>query len=263
MITFFHEISWSLDVLIIAIASFILSLLLTLLFRRLYLLYGYAIDKELHMETINISALILGLLLGFAVLVSQNWYDAAEETIANQAASIQNSLRNANVFDHTNKRKIQESFKEYIQYLLDHWKDLVANKEETTTEEYINNIQIIYSQIPINTNKENIAYSNALQDLNSINQQRFHLERLSSANLHPIVWNLILFFSIILLIFIITYPVKNKIYHYLSIYLYTFIISIFLLFLNQLEYPFSGEIHVSPKDLKSILSNMLQEDVNS
>ncbi len=251
----FRQIPWQSALVFVGLLSLLISMTLTYISRRFLHKYQEFLEREIHIKTIDVTAIILGLLLGFTTLVSQNWYDFINSAVETEANLIQSGIQNAEFFSSDDKQKIREAYKEYVHYLLTYeWKALEEGDfEGRTVVPYIEKIENVYLNTAVNTDKQKIAYTIALTNLAAINKERVRFEQLASSHFHPIIWILIWFFALILVCFITTYPIRNAVYNYIISFTYIWIIGFLILFLHLLEYPFSGDIRVKPKALTEIM----------
>lgn len=250
-----RDLPWYIAVSLVLVFSVFLSMVLTTIIRKIQWRYAGAINKEIHVKIIDMSGLMLAFLMGFAVLMSQNWYDAAGEALESESNHIRNALRDASFSDPISKAKIQNALNDYIHYLNQEWTLLEKGEKDknNSMEPYIKKIEETYYSLPVDTFSKQQMYTNALANLDIINNKRVTIEKLASASFHPVIWAFLLFFSLLLIGFVSTFPIENAMYNYLTNFIYILIVCMLLLLIHLLEFPFSGDINVKSAALETML----------
>lgn len=253
---FFHfqNIPWQVDVFLVVLFSLLISMGMTWFFRK-YIRQYFPADVDIHLKTLDIAGVMLAFLIGFAVFITQTWYDKADETDEEEANLIQSNLMQAKVFGEENKVKINEAYLSYVHYLIDvEWPLLAQGKDvSVSSTPYLEKLENVYNNILPETETQKAAYAVSISNLAALNLKRAAREKIASSSLHSIIWMLIIFFATIMLIYVFLYPIENVLYNNLICFTFVLIVFILCLFIYLLEYPFDGDIHVRNTPFTSIL----------
>lgn len=253
MLDLLRDFSWPSSVVFIIAIALLLAFFLTLLFKRF--LKVDVENQDIIIKTVDFVVLVLVFLMGFSILLSQNWYHEAQDAIDTESNSLTTLIRFSQEFDSREEESVKKAILAYVNYVvLEEWSLLANGKNvDEQAEAYLKAIFKAFSEVSISSQKEEIFYSQAITIVDRFLKERSKRIEFSEASLHPMLWLLLLISGGTLIFLIMFFRISSFKYKFFVSFIFILIVALLLFFVFLLDYPFRGEIHLHSNAFEKIL----------
>jgi hypothetical protein len=143
--------------------------------------------------TFSIVGVLYSVILGFSVINAQESYNELSNNIEKEAASLVVLYRDSSFFGKNDRDSIQESLKEYVDYVInDEWVHSNGNSLSLRAQDIIVKIWKNYYNVSLKNDKMDIWYTQSIYQLNEFMSTRMDRLFNSSEHLSKMMWSILL-----------------------------------------------------------------------
>lgn len=226
----------------------------------------YVLRKRLHWETFkenhevggflfNALGLIYAVLIAFVVYATWEDYNSAREYCDNEADVLQSLYLNTEGLPEQNKPVLREKILEYMKIVIEEdWPLLAKGEDNPKSRHKLIEIWNAYNDIDsLNTDKEQIFFSESLDKLNSVSEYR--RQRILSCQNHipVVVWTVIIIGALTSIGFSLFFGTRSFAIQATMTTLFAMTNIIVILMILALDHPFTGDIKISTEAYEQVI----------
>jgi len=206
---------------------------------------------------IGLLGVIYAILLGFVVLVVWEEFEDAKNTVAREANQLGDIFQMSRGFPTPIQQRVRQAIQTYAQLVIDdEWRTMLQGMASPRVHEAMNSLWHAYMDIEPNTARENALYSQTLDRLNALSENRRLRLHASHDAVPTLMWGLLWAGGIITVLFTYFFGVQNLRSQVLMTAALTTLIAFVLFLIAAIDHPFAGEIRVTPEPFMQILESM-------
>ncbi len=204
---------------------------------------------------------ILGALAGvYAVLVAfvlitvwQN-FDKSNANVHMEASYLADIYGDAEIFSPDFRQKACNLLCEYRQAVVDYeWKTMARGEMSPEVEKLTKKIWSLYTTYQPRTSAEHSFFDESIRKLNSLRELRRQRLMDSRVGLEPLLWFVLIVGGLSTISFTCLFGAENKKVQIIMAILLSVTISLILFTIMEMDFPFTGDIAISPEPFKMLL----------
>jgi len=214
---------------------------------------------ETHNDVAGFIYAVLGVVyavvLGFVVIVVWEQFNAADQHIHQEAAAIVGVSRLAGSFPEPDRERIRQALHDYTRTVIDQeWASLARGELSRDATARLEGLWQAYRQVEPRTEQEKAAYTESLQVLTAFNELRWQRLFDSREGVPFGMWIVLAAGAALTVAFSYLFGVRN-VYAQMAITgTLAAIIAIMLFLIHAIDYPFTGDMQVSPEPFEEALT---------
>lgn len=196
---------------------------------------------------------VYAVLLAFVVIIVWEGFDKANLTAEKEANCVVDLCRDAQAFEPAFRDKVHGLFKEYATIVInEEWAMLAKGEFSPKAREAVKKIWTLYAFYQPRNPTEQAFFEESVRKLNDFGE--FRLQRLieSRSGVHPVLWFVLLFGGMVTISFTFFFGAESLNTQMVMAVLLAIIISLILFTILMLDYPFTGDVRISPPDVYKI-----------
>lgn len=232
----------------------------------------FILRKKLHWESFkenhevggflfNALGLIYAVLIAFVVYATWEDYNSAREYCDNEADVLQSLYLDTEGLPEKSQPVLREKILEYMKMVIEEdWPLLAKGEANPKSRHKLIEIWNAYNGIDsLNTDKEQIFFSESLDKLNSVTEYR--RQRILSCQNHipVVVWTVIIIGALTSIGFSLFFGTRSFVIQATMTTLFAMTNIIVILMILALDHPFTGDIKVSSDAFEQIYKYLLEE----
>lgn len=228
--------------------------------RRLWPYPAFKENNEIVGFTYAVFGLIYGVLLAFTIIVAWERFSETERNTIRETTVLSEMWRDAQAFDSVTSDDIHKTLQAYAESVIrDEWAEMAARGQEhpKTRKIYAQLWQQSYKLQPQGKLQE--AYlTEYLRDINELSATRRMRILYSRTEIHSILWLILFVGAIPTVVYSLLFANRHA---WVQITITTFIMLIVLLSLLvalSLQYPFTGEVSITPEAFQNLQESFRQ-----
>ncbi len=240
--------------------SLVLALVGVTLVRRRWPHPAFKENNEFVGATYSVFGLVYGVLLAFVIVVSWTSFSDTEQVIINEATCLSELWRDAQGFSQPERDMIHDDLITYVESIIvDEWPSMAHRGEPNvkTQEAYEEIWRNFYEFKPANKVEE-IYLGEALTRMNELSKNRRERIMLSSSELYPLLWLVLIVGALPTGLYTLFFAAKHVGIQYLVTFFMIGLISLSLLLVLTLQYPFTGDNSTEPAAFGTLLASFHQ-----
>lgn len=197
---------------------------------------------------------IYAILLAYVVIVVWQQFDATGSTIELEAVAAANIYHGVDQFPEPARSNVQHVVKEYVQTTIDEeWPDLANGAMSPRADALAHDLRTEIYQLPADTNHQQVMFDHILGQYEQlITHRRLRIFQ-ADEGVHPLLWAMLVAGAALTVAFTYSFGVDSVIAHALMVAGLALVIGGMLFMIQQVERPFSGEVHVSSEPFEAVL----------
>lgn len=203
----------------------------------------------------NALGLIYAVLIAFVVFATWEDYNSARENCDNEADVIQSLFLNSEGLPEEFQPVVRKEILEYLKMVIEKDWPLLANGDDNPkSREQLMEIWRTYNKIEdLDTDKEQIFFSESLDKLNQITEYR--RQRILNAQNHipVVIWTVIIIGALTSIGFSLFFGTRSLLVQATMTTLFALTNTIVILMIMALDHPFTGDIKISTDAYEQIL----------
>ena len=247
-----------------SVVTIIASILCSLAF--LYLLHRVwpSSKRRQHNDVVGPSVEVLGTTYAviLAFMLSGTWsnFRLAENNTEQEANSLVNLYRLARALPEGDCARIHQLIREYTMNMVnEEWPAMGQGAISPKSHEIVEQIWKTLAQIQPQTTAQQLSLDHSLSEMSTFTQFRRSRQLQSRSQLPAMLWAVLIVGAIVTLASACLFGVEDFRIHMVQIFLLSFMISLVLISISNIDQPFRGTVHVSSDSFRFALDTFHQD----
>lgn len=199
---------------------------------------------------------IYAVLLAFVVVIVWEGFDRTNLNVEKEAASLSDLYRDAETLSPEFRDSIRALVHEYAAAVSDEeWEAIARGSESAKARQTLKRLWQVYGSYSPRTETERIFFEESVHKLNELGE--FRSMRLIDAKtgVHPLLWAVLIIGGLVTVSFTFFFGSENLKAQILMATLLGVLIALILFTILSLDFPFTGDVHISKEPFKQLLAN--------
>ncbi len=256
---FLDSLDWSVSFLLVA-AVFILFTTIGI----------FSVRKTLNLQHIkdchdmtgiifsNLGALY-AVLLGFTIVNAQERFDRVKASTQVEAACLIDLYRDSEFFVPKDQKIVKQAIITYVDSIINkEWSEKIPHHD---TGKKFKELLHAYYNVEVETQKQNIWYSKAVDQLNNLADLRMARILGSQESIGPAMWTILILGGCAMIVFLCFFGPDKPMQHLIMACILAITIAFSLFLIHSLDTMFTGAVSIRSDEMGNLLQ-MLVEDFN-
>jgi hypothetical protein len=200
---------------------------------------------------------VYAVLLAFAIVVVWQNFDRTQNNVILEANYYADIYRDSAGLPESFRNNLKVSMDDYINAIInDEWKLLAVGQRSMVVQEKSSKIWDMFGSFEPATEKEKLFFAEILGKANLAGELRRQRIADASVGIHPVLWFVLLFGGIITVVFTFFFGSDNLRAQLLMTTLLAVLIVLILFTILIMDFPFSGDLYISPDAFMQVLANL-------
>lgn len=202
----------------------------------------------------NAFGIIYAVLVAFVVFATWEEYDNSKKNVEIESIELADIFNNSKALPEPYRQQVIPLLRKYTEDVInDEWKLLEQGEPSEKAKESFTNIWTFFATMDRTLIKNEIAYQETLKHLNDAGERRRMRIFDSSNNIPGIIWVVLLFGSVVTVIYTYFFYAKNIIHQFVMTSALTVLNTLILYMILILDNPFSGYIKIDAKPFEYVI----------
>jgi hypothetical protein len=202
---------------------------------------------------------IYAVLLAFIVVVTWQDYDKAQDVTVNEANCIAALYRDSTPFPAEFRAELKSELTNYVKAIInEEWKMMAKGKRSANVQKTQVELWELYGNFQPKNESQKIFFAESVKKLNQATEMRRQRIVYASTGIHPILYFVLIIGSFITIAFTMLFGTENIVPHLIMVSLLAAMIAIILFTVISMDYPFTGDISITPDVFTQILSTLMR-----
>jgi hypothetical protein len=203
------------------------------------------------------AGVIYAVLLGFVLIVVWQNFDKAQDNIINESNTYADIYRDLVAIPEPYRSQAKESVKKYVNSIIkDEWSCMAAGKRSLSVQELGTQSWAFMASFEPTTESQKAFYTEILRRMNDAAQMRRQRIVDASSGVHPVLWAVLLLGGIITVALTFFFGTERLSAQLTMTTLLSVLIVLILFTILIMDFPFSGDLSISPQAFKEVLMYM-------
>jgi uncharacterized membrane protein YraQ (UPF0718 family) len=208
--------------------------------------------RKEHNDVAGFIYAVLGVIYAvlIALVVIAVWEDfaAARDTVEREASELDDVFRLGHSLPEPEGRQLQELARSYARVVVDEeWALMAQGRTSPRAWELLDEMTLRFENVEVRTKAEQVKYAEALDRMNELEDARNARLVKAGDGIPFVLWGVLAVGGILVVGFAYLFGLENTLVHMLMVGALALLISSVLFTIGVLEYPFSGDVRVSPE----------------
>lgn len=196
---------------------------------------------------------------GFLIFGMYTTFDVSSQQSADEASALVLMYRSAQAFPQPQRDQAQQAVVGYINSVItDEWPALSDRVDSPKTSKALDNLFNVYGPMEPD-GRWSDQYTKSIDHLDTVAKLRFErVDQSRNSSLPTIYWFLLFAGGFIMILYLSLAQVENKPMHALAVGLTATMIGLVIFLLIEMNYPFQGDIALSPEHFRNALTYISQ-----
>ncbi|MCX6006758.1 MAG: DUF4239 domain-containing protein [Chloroflexi bacterium] len=200
---------------------------------------------------------VYAVLLAFAIVIVWQNFDMTQNSVIREANYYGDIYRDSVGLPEPLRSQLTAGMDDYINAIIDdEWKLLAVGQRSMIVQEKSDKIWKLIGNFEPKTDKEKIIFAEILNRANTAGELRRQRIADASTGIHPVLWFVLLFGGIITVAFTFFFGSENLGAQLIMTTLLAVLIVLILFTILIMDFPFSGDLFISPDAFKQVLQNL-------
>jgi uncharacterized membrane protein YraQ (UPF0718 family) len=214
--------------------------------------------RQQHNDVAGFIYAVLGVIYAvlIALVVIAVWedYAVARDTVEREASELDDVFRLAHPLPDPEGRQLQELARSYAQVVVDEeWALMAQGRTSPQAWDLLDEMTLVFENVEVRTKAEQMLYGEGLDRINELTDARNARLVEADEGIPTVLWGVLIVGGILVVGFTYLFGMDNTFVHKLMVAVLALIISFVLFTIGVLEYPFSGDVRVSPEPFELVL----------
>jgi uncharacterized membrane protein YraQ (UPF0718 family) len=214
--------------------------------------------RQQHNDVAGFIYAVLGVIYAvlIALVVIAVWEDfvAARVTVDREASELDDVFRLAHPLPEPEGRQLQQLARSYAQVVVDkEWALMAQGRTSPQAWDLLDEMTLVFENVEVRTKAEQMLYGEGLDRINELTDARNARFVEADEGIPTVLWGVLIVGGILVVGFTYLFGMENTFVHKLMVAVLALIISFVLFTIGVLEYPFSGDVRVSPEPFELVL----------
>jgi uncharacterized membrane protein YraQ (UPF0718 family) len=214
--------------------------------------------RKEHNDVAGFIYAVLGVIYAvlIALVVIAVWEDfaAARDTVEREASELDDVFRLAHSLPEPEGPQLQELARSYARVVVDEeWALMAQARTSPRAWELLDEMTLHFENVEVRTKAEQVRYGEALARMDELADARNARLVEAGEGIPTVLWGVLVVGGILVVGFAYLFGLENTLVHNLMVGALALLISSVLFTIGVLEYPFSGDVRVSPEAFELVL----------
>jgi len=200
---------------------------------------------------------VYGLMVGFSAYLVAFQFDAAQQTVENEANSVEEIYRLAEQLPGQERREVQGLAESYARTVVEEgWPLMEQGRSSSRAEEIGDELRRSVTSFEPKTGSEQVIYAQSLTLIQDFDEYRSLRLLEVREGIPSILWIVLIVGGVTTVGFTYLFGMKTPRLHLLMVAAFTMVLVLVLATIRSLEYPFDGIVQVGPDAFVAFLENI-------
>jgi hypothetical protein len=201
---------------------------------------------------------IYAVLLAFIVVITWQDFDKAQDITINEANCIAVLYRDATPFPAGFRAELKSELTNYVKAIVnEEWQTMAKGQKSENAQKAQEKLWELYGGFQPKNETQKIFLVESLKKLNQASEMRRQRIVYASEGIHPLLYFVLIVGSFITIAFAMLFGTENIVPHLIMISLLAAMIAITLFTVISMDYPFTGDISITPDVFTNVLSSLM------
>ena len=203
------------------------------------------------------AGVIYAVLLGFVLITVWQNFDKAQDNVFNESNAYSDIYRDLVAIPEPYSTKARESMTQYINAVIeDEWPLMAAGKRSPEVQEIGAQSWALMASFEPATESQKVFYAEILRRMNEAAEMRRQRIIDASSGTHPVLWSVLLLGGLITVVLTFFFGTERLSAQLTMTTLLSVLIVLLLFTILIMDFPFSGDLSISPQAFKEVLMYM-------
>jgi len=203
------------------------------------------------------AGVIYAVLLGFVLVTVWQNFDKAQDNVISESNTYADIYRDLMVIPEPYESQAKELVTEYINAIIeDEWPLMATGKRSTKVQEIGAQSWALMASFEPTTENQKAFYAEILRKMNDAIEMRRQRITDASSGTHPVMWAVLLLGGLVTVILAFFFGSENLFAQLTMTTLLSMLIVLILFTILVMDFPFSGDLSVSPQAFREVLMYM-------
>jgi hypothetical protein len=201
---------------------------------------------------------IYAVLLAFIVVITWQDFDKAQDVTINEANCIAALYRDSTPFTAGFRAELKSELTDYVKAIInEEWQTMAKGQRSTNAQKMQEELWKLYSGFQPKSETQKIFFAESVKKLNQAAEMRRQRIIYASSGINPLLYFVLIVGSFITIAFTMLFGTENVIPHLIMVSLLAAMIAITLFTVIAMDYPFTGDISITPDVFINMLSSLM------
>lgn len=198
-------------------------------------------------------------LLAFIVIVTWQDFDKAQDVTVNEANCIAALYRDSTPFPAEFRAELKSELTDYVKAITnEEWQTMAKGQRSPSVQKIQGELWELYSGYQPKNETQKIFLTESVKKLNQAAEMRRQRIVYASTGIHPLLYFVLFAGSFITIAFTMLFGTENIVPHLIMVSLLATLIAIILFTVMAMDYPFTGDISITPDVFTNMLSTLMR-----
>lgn len=242
---------------VMVLSAVLFSIVGLLLVRRIMPVHKTKLHNDIAGPIFATLGVIYAVIVAFMVVISWQNFDETTGRLEREANIYADLYRDSTGISKDFNAQVGRTLTDYVRSVVDdEWPLMAKGAESAKTHEFLHKVWDVYINFQPKGDREKIFFEESVRKLNEANELRRQRIVDSGTGINEILWFVLIACGIITIAFTFFFGTENLIAQIIMTSLLAALIALVLFTIMAFDYPFTGDISVSPKVFESILRSL-------
>jgi hypothetical protein len=202
---------------------------------------------------------IYAVLLAFIVVITWQDFDKAENITVSEANCIAALYRDSTPFPAGFRAELKSELTNYVNAIIhEEWQMMAKGRRSANAQKMQEELWKLYGGFQPKNETQKIFFTESVKKLNLAAEMRRQRIIYASTGINPLLYFVLIAGSFITIAFTMLFGTENIIPHLIMVSLLAALIAITLFTVIAMDYPFTGDISISPDVFTNMLSTLMK-----
>lgn len=197
---------------------------------------------------------LYAVLLAFVVVIVWQNFDKSNVNVQTEANCVADLYRYAESFSTDFKEPVRGLLKDYTKSLVDEeWEAMKKGELSQHTASIMKDMWRLYSSYEPERETDRVFFEESIRKLTQLGELRRTRLMESRTGVHPVLWLVLIIGGVLTILFVSFFGSENLNAQILMAALLAALIALILVTIFVLDYPFSGDVHISSEPFNILL----------
>jgi hypothetical protein len=228
-----------------------------LLVRRYVEVVNLKHHHDIASPIFSTAGVIYAVLLGFVLIVVWQNFDKAQDNVVSESNAYADIYRDLVAIPEPYSSQAKELMTKYINAVIeDEWPLMAAGKRSPKVQELGAQSWALMASFEPATESQKVFYAEILHRMNDAGEMRRQRITDASSGTHPVLWSVLLLGGIIIVVLTLFFGSEHLFAQLTMTTLLSVLIVLILFTILIMDFPFSGDLSISPQAFQEVLLYM-------
>jgi hypothetical protein len=236
-----------------------ISIASLLIIRKIYPHYKCKLHNDIAGFIFATIGVIYAVLLAFIVIVTWQDFDKAQDVTINEANCIAALYRDSTPFPAEFRAELKSELTDYVKAIInEEWQTMAKGQRSANAQKIQEKLWELYSGFQPKNETQKIFFTESVKKLNQAAEMRRQRIIYASSGINPLLYFVLIVGSFITIAFTMLFGTENVIPHLIMVSFLAAMIAITLFTVIAMDYPFTGNISITPDVFINMLSTLMK-----